>query len=157
MNGARVMLGLGKKVYRAIEEYPDTWGVARGTRGGKPVFVRFRSGLKEAVGHTSYPFQIGVAVQLAEPTRDGLTTADEAARLASLEDALDSAFSGNGEAVFAIAVTTAGVRELVFYAKEWKPKYFEEKVARSGAATGYQPQFIMRADRDWEAYRAFTG
>ena len=138
----------------AIEEYPDTWGVGRGVRAGKPVFVRYRSGLKEAAGHTGYPFQIGVAVPLADPTREGLSNNEEAERLARLEDALDDALKQ--EAVFAMAITTAGIREFVFYAKEWKPDYFAEKVSKTGSTAGYKPQFMMRADREWEAYRAFA-
>jgi hypothetical protein len=150
------MFGLGKQTFRPIAQYPDTWRVGRGVRQGKPVSVRVRSGLKDAAGHTQYPFQIGVAVPLADPTADGLTTNQEAERLARLEDALDGALGDKDEAVFALALTTAGIRELVFYAREWKPDYFAEKVKATGAGAGYQPQFMMRADHNWEAYRAFA-
>jgi hypothetical protein len=150
------LFGLGKKAYRAISQYPDTWGVGRGVRAGRPVFVRYRSGLKDAAGHTGYPFQIGVAVPLADASREGLSNDEEAARLAKLEDALDDALKDKDEAVFAMAITTGGMREFVFYASEWKPEYFAEKVSRTGSEAGYKPQFMMRADRDWEAYRAFV-
>jgi hypothetical protein len=101
-----------KNNFKDITEYSDTWNVSEGTRDGKPIFVRLREGLKEAQGHTDFPFQIGVAVPLVEPTSDGLTTEPESKSLEIIEDQLEQAFSITGRP----CGVTSGTEE---YATQW--------------------------------------
>ncbi len=146
-----------KKTYTAISEYPDTWSLLKGADQGKPMFIRYRDGLKEAVGHAGYEFQIGIATPLLDPTSEGLTTDAEAEELWKVEEALDDVLSSNDEAVFALTITTGGMREFVFYAAEWKPEYYENKVKEVNKQFSNRDlQFMMKHDKNWDTFRSFT-
>jgi hypothetical protein len=137
--------------FKEIEQYPDTWKIGRSTLDGKPVFIRYRSGIVDAIGHPNYPFQIGIAVPLLNPTTEGLTTEEEAEVLSGVEDSLNLTLGENSEAVEVMVITTNGMREFVFYASEWKPEYFEKKV-KNVDGKSHQLQFIMQRDPKWETF-----
>ncbi|HET9410041.1 MAG TPA: DUF695 domain-containing protein [Candidatus Sulfotelmatobacter sp.] len=143
------------KKFKDIKSYPDTWSVSKGMREGKPIFVRFREGLREAVGHPEYPFQIGIAVPLLHPTEDGLTTDSEAQELGKIEDALNERIVRGGSGIFALTITYNGMREFVFYAKEWKPESFEQEV-KSINAGPHKLQFMMQRDSKWDTFKRFV-
>lgn len=146
-----------KKSLKPISEYADTWSLVQSSEQGKPMFIRYRDGLKDAVGHSSYEFQIGVATPLLDPTSEGLTTDTEAEELWKIEEALDDALSTNDEAVFAISITTGGMREFVFYASEWNPEYYENKVKEINKKFPNRGlQFMMQHDKNWDTFRTFT-
>jgi len=149
------MFNLFKKSYKDITEYPDTWSVAQSVREGKPIFIRFRVGIQDAIGHPKYPFQIGVAVPLIEPTMDGLTINAEAEELNKIEDELDTVLSQDNQAIFVLAITTNGMREFVFYSTEWKPEIFEQKV-KSVNVGRHELQFMMQHDKNWDTFRQFS-
>lgn len=143
------------KKFLAISEYPDVWGLAQAEREGKPLFLRYRKGLEDAVGHSDYPFQIGVAVPLLDPTEDGLTKDVEAKELQKFEEKLDDVLSENSEGVEALIITYNGMREFVFYVKERKPEYYQQKV-ESIDAGNHKPQFMIQPDQKWETFQQFT-
>lgn len=145
---------LSKKDFKNISEYPDTWSIVEGTYQSKPIFVRIKTGIEEGVGHPKYPFQIGVAVPLLDPTVDGLTKDNEAEVLWDFEDRLAKTLQENNEMIFVMTITTGGMREFVFYASEWKPEYFEQKVKAIEAGL-HKPQFMMQHDPEWKTYLDF--
>jgi hypothetical protein len=147
-----------KKEFKSISQYSDTWGVAQASLENKPVFVRYREGLQDAIGHPDFPFQIGVAVPLLKPTADGLTVNSEAEELYAIEDELERVLGENDEIVFALTITFNGMREFVFYASEWKPEYFEQKIKQIGASirSGHELQFMMQKDEKWETFKTYT-
>jgi uncharacterized protein DUF695 len=112
------MFGFLKKTYNPMSTYPDDWGLGQGEINGKPLFVRFRSGLREAAGHPLYPFQIGVAVPFINPNEHGLPTHEETNELNELEETIERALTEKDEAIFVASITTDGMREFVFYATE---------------------------------------
>ncbi len=144
------------KTGRLVADYPDTWTLSQGIHEGKPLFIRSKEGLLEAQDLNKYPFQIGIAVPLLNPTSEGLTTDEEADTLWNLEDSLATALAQNGEAVFVASITTNGMREFVFYAKEWKPEYFEQKVNEVFVGSEHGPQFMMQPDKNWDTYKGFV-
>lgn len=145
--------------YRNINEYEDRWTVLQGELNEKPIFSRYRNGFDEAVGHPDYPFQIGVAVPLINPTSDGLPTTPEANELFAIEDKLTETLEKNQEAVHVMTITFNGMREFVFYASEWKPEYFEQKVKdiRRNISSKHELQFMMQPDEKWETFRTYSG
>jgi hypothetical protein len=153
--GALAVFNLFKREYLPLSQYPDTWGVSEGVIEGRPVFLRYRTGFSKAVGHPKYGFQIGVATPLLTPTEHGLTREAEAEELWALEDALDNALTQNDEAGFALSITTNEMREFVFYASEWKPEYFENKVKEINKRFPKRElQFMMQEDPNWNSYRS---
>ncbi|HTC95995.1 MAG TPA: DUF695 domain-containing protein [Terriglobales bacterium] len=149
------MFNFSPRKFKDIRSYPDTWSVGKGTLEGKLIFTRFREGLKEAVGHPEYPFQIGIAVPLLHPTEDGLPTNSEAQELGKIEDALNDKIAIDGSGIFVLIITYNGMREFVFYTKEWKPESFEQEV-KSINADPHKLQFMMQHDPKWDAIKRFV-
>jgi len=143
--------------FKKISDYPDTWGVSQGKLDGKPIFIRYREGLKDAIGHTDYPFQIGVATPLLQPTQDGLTGDAESVQLNVIEDGLADVLNQTGDTVHVMTITFNGMREFVFYTKEWKPEDFERKVktVKEIIKAGHQLQFMMQPDENWETFKKY--
>lgn len=146
-----------KKEFKPIGEYADTWSLSHAEIDGKPLIVRYREGFKEAVGHTGYPYQIGIAIPLIEASKEGLPSKEEGNRLYEFEDALTEALATNGETAFALSITTNGMRELVFYASELKPEYYEAKVkAVAQQFPEHELQFMIQSDPDWNTFMQFS-
>ena len=146
-----------KKEFKPINDYADTWSLSHSEIDRKPLIVRYREGFKEAVGHTGYPYQIGVAIPLIEASKEGLPSKEEGDRLYEIEDALTEALATNSEAAFALSITTSGMRELVFYASEWKPEYYEAKVnAVAQQFLEHELQFMIQSDPDWNTFSQFS-
>lgn len=152
------MASLFKKKFQEINDYPDTWTILRGTYDGRPIFIRLRESMKQAIGHPDYPFQMGVAIPLKNPGTECLITDGEAEQLHAIEDLLTKALCENQAAVLVMVITTAGMREFIYYTKDWKPEYFKERVNDIEKHTRtHELQFIMRHDPDWSIFKQFTG
>ncbi len=89
------MINFFAKKFKVVTDYPNVWSIGQGMRENKPIFVRIRNGLNEAIGHPEYPFQIGVAVPLLHPTKDGLSTDAEAKELERIEHFLEGKITEN--------------------------------------------------------------
>ena len=147
------MFNLFKKKFQDIFEYSDKWSVAQGVYEGKPMILRFRD-IKDAIGHPDYPFQIGVVFPLKNPTPDGFPNQSESEILFSIETKFPDSLEKNKEAIFVMVITTKGMREFVFYAKEWKPEYFENKVKEINKSfPTHELQFMMKKDPAWDTFK----
>jgi hypothetical protein len=142
-----------KKKFKPIRDYPDTWDVAQAVDDGMPIFVRIRSPLKDAIGHPDYPYQIGVAVPLLNPTSNGLPTKEEAQSLGAIEDKLAETLTNS---VLTIVITWKSMREFVFYEKEWKPEAIEAQVKLVNKEhSEHHLQFIMKHDPSWATFKSY--
>lgn len=150
------MFNLFKKKYKKIEEYPNIWSLAQGEFDGKPLVVRFRQ-IKEAEGHPDYPFQIGVAVPFLKNTPNGLPEKDDSDSLNIIEDKLSDLLEKQHHAVFVISITTNNMREFVFYAKEWKPEFFDKEIKElNKSIPSHNLQFMMKQDPKWSTFAQFV-
>jgi len=61
-----------EKLFKRITEYSDVWASVQGDFEGKTISIRYREGLVEAQGHFDYPFQIGIATSLLNPTPENV-------------------------------------------------------------------------------------
>lgn len=145
-------------IFKKITDYDDRWALLQGHLDGQPIFTRYREGLIDAVGHPAYPFQIGVAVPLLKPTANGLPEPNEGDQLFVVEDALTAALEEDQAAVHAMTITFNNMLEFVFYASEWKPEYYEQKVesVRQRLATAYKLQFMMQEDKEWGTFKKYS-
>ncbi|HEX8182773.1 MAG TPA: DUF695 domain-containing protein [Candidatus Saccharimonadales bacterium] len=145
------MFGKSKK-FQPLNEYPENWVMIQDTNEGKPMFVRVQASLKDAVGHPEYPYQIGVAVPLHNQTSNGLPRENEFNDLNAIEDTLCDTLT---DAVLVAIITTDGMREFVFYAKQWKPEEYEARVNEIETQQGtHQLQFVMQHDPEWSTFKA---
>ena len=136
----------------------DSWTLNQGILENKPIFIRVRDNLDIAIRSNS-PFQIGVAVSLLNPTKDGLPTNSEGGELVVIEDRLDEVLGENPSAIRVMTITTDGMREFIFYTSVWEPQYFEQKVKGVGESigSGHELQFTMQEDKEWQTFTEFSG
>ena len=103
------MFNLFKKKYKDIKDYPDTWGVSNGKYNEKIVSARYRN-LQDAIGHTEYPYQIGVAVGFQVETENGLPEQKDSDELLKVEDELIELLETENKCVFKSCLNKDKVR-----------------------------------------------
>jgi|SRR6185437_71154 len=133
------------------------WTVLQGNLDGKPIFTSFRTSVNTKENHEHYPYQIGVAIPLLNPTVDGLPTDEEAEQLWAISDNLQSTLGTEYKALYVMSITTGGMREFVFYTSDWKPKEIEATVKSIEKKIGkHELQFMIQEDKNWKTYTDFT-
>jgi|ERR1700752_4860157 len=132
----------------------DTWVVVRGAHNGNPLLARVRTQLGPVVGHSAYPFRVGVATRVLQGAADGMPSAEENATLLDIEDRLATALEADRAAVFVVALTTNGVKEWVFYASD--PVAVKQRMdAFLPSVRTHQLQMVIAKDEDWVVYHQF--
>lgn len=145
-----------KKKYKNINEYPDTWSVIRSEHEGHFISIRFRDGLKEAVGHSDYPYMLAVMVAIKNPDKNGQPSAEEDKKLASIEEYLIKLLTEKDEAVFAFTTTVVGQRQYFFYTKNGEVEYMKDKGSSiEKAFTEYEFEFQNGKDPKWINLKTF--
>lgn len=149
-----------KKKFKEIKEYPETWAVIKSVYNDKPIFIRYRDGLKEALGHSEYPHLMSVMVLIKSADENGIPSEEESkpeGKLWQIEESLKSSLTENDESVFAFVTTVNGQRQFVYYAKECKPEYFQNKVNKvKESFPEYEDfEFQMGKDPKWVNMQKF--
>ena len=135
-------------------QFRESWKVGHGEYGGKVLIARFNAGLKEIAGHPEYPYQVGIAVPLKEPTEQGLPTVDEDEALAIVEQQLAKVLEDARESLLVGVLSTGGMREFVFYTVD--PAAVREKFERlQGTISSHELQLMIQEDPAWNVYRGF--
>lgn len=133
----------------------DSWSVSQGSYDGKVLFVRRNEGIKPWVGSPSYPYRLGIAIPFHRPNEHGLPSREEAQLVGEIEDRLDATLKET-KTVFALVLTTAGMREFVFYTAD--PEVVRSKVeAIRAQVKTYDVQYYLREDLQWAVYQSFSG
>jgi hypothetical protein len=140
---------------KKVKSQRGSWSVKAGTLDNKPIFFRIREKVKRIFDSQQYPFQVGVAVPLKNPTEDGLIVDTESYELNIIEDLLEENLCTDDSAVFVMAITHKGMREFVYYAKKWEPEILEKKVKPINH-NSYKLQFIMQHDPKWDILKQFS-
>jgi hypothetical protein len=133
----------------------QSWTVFQGEFDGKPLIARANVALKPFVGHPKYSHQVGVAVPFRTPDENGFPQSEEAAELMDIEDKICSELEVANQSLFAVVITTGGMREFVFYTSD--PKGVEVKLKNLRETIhGHTIQGMIRPDHDWDVYREFV-
>lgn len=134
---------------------PESWSVYQGSYDGKVLFVRRNVGLESLIGTSIYPHRLGVAIPFHHPNEHGLPSREEAQLVGEIEDQLDAKLKET-KTVFALVLTTAGMREFVFYTAE--PEVAKSKVeAIRAQVKTHDVQYILSEDPQWSVYQSFRG
>lgn len=134
----------------------DTWDSYRtsvddeGTVG----FITVRVGLGTVAPLRALPLRVRVVVPFANPREDGFPTREEGDLLDQIEDELDAVLIGECGALSVGRVTTAGVRDLAFYAPEGEMIEAHAKRVFAGYPQ-YEPEVLLVPDPGWEFYLDF--
>src|SRR5574341_449856 len=86
------------------------WSMFQGTNDGQLLLARVHTGVESIQGHAAYPWRVDIATRVRDVAANGMPSPDENAALQELEERLQSALEGEREAVFVIAITTAGIK-----------------------------------------------
>jgi hypothetical protein len=147
------MLGIFK---RRQDQSPSVnegrWAVARGTYEGQPVIVRLNKGAKSLIGRPEYSFRVGIAVPFQAPDERGFPPQSEMRALDRIEDAVDRALEEPGKAVHVATITTAGMREFVFYTGNTETVLTKINRLRT-STTSHEIQSMSVADPEWTMYK----
>jgi uncharacterized protein (TIGR01619 family) len=129
----------------------SSWGHYVTTVNGALASVALDRRLRTKTPMASRPQLLWVKVQLRSPKPDGLSDRAEFETLAGIEDQLRSKLKAACRAIEAGRITTAGHRELVFYAAN--DEGFPDTVsAVMQNFNAYKFDMGSRADPDWRHY-----
>jgi hypothetical protein len=136
---------------------PDgPWMVGQGEFDGRVIVVRANTGASTFAGDARYGHRVGVAVPLRSPSADGLPEPEESAELDDVEDKLVDALTDGGTATFVLAITTAGMREFVFYTSN--PTSVESRLEQlSREIETHELQHVIEHDPEWDVFKQFAG
>lgn len=133
----------------------DSWTVCEGQYNGKPLIARVNIGLKPLVADSRYQHRIGVAVPFRSPDADGFPSGAESWKISEIEDLLADELELHHQSLFAVAITTNGMREFVFYTSD--TQVAERKLeALAERIDSHQIQRVIAPDPDWSVYRQFV-
>ena len=135
---------------------PDgPWMVGQGEFDGRAIVVRTNTGASSFAGDARYGHRVGVAVPLRNPNADGLPEPAESAELDDVEDKLVPALTDGGIATFVLAITTAGMREFVFYTSN--PTSVESRLEQLSEEIGtHELQHVIEHDPKWDVFKQFA-
>jgi hypothetical protein len=135
---------------------PDgPWSVSQGEFDDRPIIIRTNTGAASIAEDSRFGHRVGVAMPLRKPDKHGFPQANESAELDVIEDKLVLALTAKGTAVFVLVITTAGMREFVFYTSE------PASVGRAlrhieKAVETHEIQHVLEEDPDWNVYKTFA-
>jgi hypothetical protein len=137
-------------------EIPDgPWALGQGECDGKPMFLRTNTGAARLAGDARYRHRVAVAVPVRAPNPNGFPRPEEATQIDQIEDQLDQALTSAGNSIFVLAITTAGMREFVFYTSD--PAASAASVAQlASTVQSHQLQHVVEDDPEWEVYQQFA-
>ena len=119
------------------------------------MFVRRNDSAAELSHHPDYRFRIGVAIPLKAPNEHGLPGAAEAEELNGIEDALVSRLGAGQLSLQVLAITTNGMREFVFYARDHQVAQSALEELRDQISS-HEIQAYIETDPKWSLYQEFA-
>ena len=134
----------------------NSWSVGRGEFEGKPIFTRFNEGLAPLAGRPEFAKQIGVAVPLNDPTRDGLPQGAEFGQLNEIEDLLERRLTDQNKSLYAGAITTNAMREFVLYTSDADEAVLKIRELAQHVAH-HKLQWVINDDPEWRVFKKYLG
>jgi hypothetical protein len=132
----------------------ETWSVATAQHGGKRLILRIRNKPPAFVEKDAFPNLLAVSWPYLSPNEQGMPSQDIVARMSQLEDLLEDAFEGAGQAFLSVIVTGNGVREWQWYARD--PDGVMKLVNQTlGKLDPFPVEFSFQDDPEWVAYSQF--
>lgn len=149
------MFNLRKNKYRTLNSYPDTWSVREAKLNGDDFVIRVCVGLREAMGHPDYQYQVGIATPLNWKTESGIASKVESESLQKLELDADETLSSE-KTRFVAALTGRNMKELIFYTSD--PEVVKNQIEELKAKNNsHEIQSILQRDPEWNTYRFIIG
>ncbi|MEY4547978.1 MAG: hypothetical protein RL685_4173, partial [Pseudomonadota bacterium] len=89
------------------------------------------------------------------PNANGFPRPEEGLVLDAIEDQLVDALTAAGAGIFVLAVTTAGMREFIFYTSDASASQLQvEKLAQTIGS--HTLQHVVEHDAEWDVFQQFV-
>ena len=135
-------------------ESESLWAIAEAQDDGKPLIFRIRSRKPSGVAPARYRHLIGVSWPYEPWNESGMPAQDQVAGMQLLEDLLQPALEGPGQAFLTVVVTGNGVREWQWYSRDAG----ETMALVNKALSNHEPfpvEFSVQDDPKWQGYFRF--
>jgi Family of unknown function (DUF695) len=148
---------MSTQTHKGSFEYPreSRWNVTEGIHDNRSMYVRVNVSAAQLARDPRYRTRVGIAVPLKAPTPAGLPTTSESGQLDAVEDALCSSLEAAQTSLHVLTITTAGMREFVFYTRSAS----EAQAAITAVQEqifSYVLQSYVDDDPQWEVYANFS-
>jgi Family of unknown function (DUF695) len=130
-----------------------SWAVYSCLYDDKPMVGRINQGAQALAGSPTHNIQIGVAVRVKSPDKNGFPQAEEMEHLAAFEDGLLE--RTRDRAVLVAVLTTGSMREFILYtgSDDWIPQAHTDLKA---LLPSHDVQMIAKTDPGWSVYWHFS-
>jgi hypothetical protein len=130
-----------------------SWAVYSCLYDDKPMVGRINQGAQSLAGSPAHNIQIGVAVRVKSPDKNGFPQANELKQLAAFEERLVE--RTRDEAVLVGVLTTESMREFILYtgSGDWIPQAHTDLKT---LLPTHEVQMIAKTDPDWSVYWHFS-
>lgn len=119
------------------------------------MFVRRNESAAGLAQHPEFRFRVGVAVPLTAANEHGLPGKEEMEQLDIIEDLLSTRLEADQQSLQVLAITTNGMRELVFYTRN--PNLVQAAIdALRAEVTSHELQSYVQEDPKWTVFRQFA-
>jgi hypothetical protein len=131
------------------------WNLLRGTVGESAAMMLLNAGLLPYAGHPGYDRRLVVSLPFHESDENGMpATEEEFAVVCDLGEQIGAALETDQESLLALAITTQGRRDLIFYTSDAGAALERLAPWRTGAQE-YELAVDVERDTFWAAYRSF--
>lgn len=121
---------------------------------GAPLFVRINESARSLIGHPDYGIKLGFAVPMKPAAGNNLPDPATNEALSELEDQIIATVADGAEGVHVMTLTSAVMKELVFYIQPGADiAAMHESLRHANATRDVQCQAVW--DREWEAFAGF--
>ena len=132
---------------------PEDWHLFQGTINRHPALVRINRGVKNLIGNPDYGYHVDVSIPFGRTNPDGLPSSEENEVLSTVEEIYVEELESHTPSIFVAAVTSGGVRQLMFYTGD--PLHVERHVKKlREKLQSYRTGVEIREDSNWDAYRS---
>lgn len=138
-----------------MKSYPNAWNVRDTTLQGDDFIVRVCVGLREAIGHPDYTYQIGIAIPANWNTDSGIVSRVESNPLERIELAIGEKVESENTRLAAV-LTGRNMTEFILYSSE--PEIVKDKIEKLKIETSsHEIQHIIQKDPEWNTYKFIIG
>ena len=131
------------------------WSILSGQENEKPMIVRRNDSIKHYAEQSDFSYRIGIAIPLLDPNEVGLPSEEEMKVLNQIEGELSCQLEKDGVSIQALAITTDGMREFVYYTSN--SQVIEQVIYNARRKfPSHEFQYYVREDKEWSVYKEFA-
>lgn len=145
---------MNKKVKQLNTKHQEQYISGQYAKDGKAFVVNFNKALDSLMANPEYPFQIGIAYAIKNPSPNGFPTREENEKTFKIEDRIKEVFEKDDFAHFICSITGGSAKEYILYAKD-RQEAEHRFSSLHQETTEYYLQLVIQNDPNWQVYKYF--